>query len=83
MLDTNNVRELADPRLGDDYDPIEMKRTMLTASICIHHQSSKRPYMNKVWNSVFHFHVSLILHTATHQKMTNFMHILLLPNIGT
>ncbi|XP_062100490.1 receptor-like cytosolic serine/threonine-protein kinase RBK1 [Humulus lupulus] len=48
MLDTNNVRELADPRLGNEFDSIEMKRTMLTASMCIHHQSSKRPYMNQV-----------------------------------
>lgn len=48
MLDTNSFRELADPRLGDDFDPIEMKRTMLTASMCIHHQSTRRPYMNRV-----------------------------------
>ena len=48
MLDTNNVRALADPRLGDDYDQVEMKRVMLTASMCIHHQSSTRPYMTRV-----------------------------------
>ncbi|KAL5556571.1 hypothetical protein UlMin_038807 [Ulmus minor] len=48
LLDTNNFKELADPRLGNDFDPIEMKRTMLTASMCIDHQSSKRPYMTRV-----------------------------------
>ncbi|KAM6563978.1 hypothetical protein CsatB_023976 [Cannabis sativa] len=48
MLDTNNVRDLADPRLGNEFDSIEMKQIMLTASMCIHHQSSKRPYMNQV-----------------------------------
>ncbi|KAG5059188.1 hypothetical protein AAZX31_01G021900 [Glycine max] len=48
LLDTNNVKDLADPRLGEEYDLTEMKRTMLTASMCVHHASSKRPYMNQV-----------------------------------
>ncbi|KAG5007746.1 hypothetical protein JHK85_026288 [Glycine max] len=48
LLDTNNVKDLADPRLGEEYDPIEMKRAMVTASRCVHHVSSKRPYMNQV-----------------------------------
>ncbi|EXC35476.1 Receptor-like cytosolic serine/threonine-protein kinase RBK1 [Morus notabilis] len=48
MLDMNNFRELADARLGEGFDIIEMKRVMLTASMCIHHQSSRRPYMNRV-----------------------------------
>lgn len=50
LLDTNNVKELADPRLGDNYDIIEMKRVMSTASICIHHSSTLRPNMNRVWD---------------------------------
>ncbi|KAJ7943740.1 Receptor-like kinase [Quillaja saponaria] len=48
LLDTNNVKELADPRLGNAYDRGEMRRTMITASMCIHHTPSKRPQMNRV-----------------------------------
>ena len=48
LLDAKQVSEIADPRLEEQYDPIEMKRTMATASMCIHHMSSKRPYMNQV-----------------------------------
>ncbi|XP_020217298.1 receptor-like cytosolic serine/threonine-protein kinase RBK1 [Cajanus cajan] len=47
LLDANNVKGIADPRLGDDYDPIEMKRAMVIASMCVHHASSKRPFMNQ------------------------------------
>ncbi|KAK7252443.1 hypothetical protein RIF29_36380 [Crotalaria pallida] len=48
LLDTNNVKEIADPRLQEEYDPTEMNRAMVTASMCIHHVSSMRPYMNQV-----------------------------------
>ncbi|RDX95205.1 Receptor-like cytosolic serine/threonine-protein kinase RBK1, partial [Mucuna pruriens] len=48
FLDTNNIKGLADPRLGEEYNPIEMKRAMVTACMCVHHLSSKRPYMNQV-----------------------------------
>lgn len=48
LLDASNVKELADPRLEDAFDPVEMKRAMVTASMCISHQSTKRPYMNRV-----------------------------------
>ncbi|BAT99445.1 hypothetical protein LR48_Vigan284s000600 [Vigna angularis] len=48
LLDTNNVKEIADPRLGEAYDRTEMIRVMVTASMCVHHASSKRPFMNKV-----------------------------------
>ncbi|XP_027362840.1 receptor-like cytosolic serine/threonine-protein kinase RBK1 [Abrus precatorius] len=48
MLDTNNVKEIADPRLGEEYDSTEMKRAMMTASMCVHHASSQRPFMNQV-----------------------------------
>lgn len=48
LLDASNVEELADPRLEDAFDPVEMKRAMVTASMCISHQSTKRPYMNRV-----------------------------------
>lgn len=48
FLDTNNVKELADPKLEEKYDPIEMKRVMMTASMCVHHSPSKRPFMKQV-----------------------------------
>ncbi|KAF7809398.1 receptor-like cytosolic serine/threonine-protein kinase RBK1 [Senna tora] len=52
LLDTNNVKELVDPRLEDDYDSTEMKRAMATASVCVHHTPSKRPYMNRLFGEV-------------------------------
>ncbi|KAJ0041024.1 hypothetical protein Pint_27702 [Pistacia integerrima] len=48
LLDTNNVKELVDPRLREEYDRTEMKRAMLAASMCIHHMSINRPHMNRV-----------------------------------
>lgn len=48
LLHANNVKELADPSLGDAYDPEEMRRSLLVASMCIHHLSSSRPSMNWV-----------------------------------
>ncbi|XP_015058904.1 receptor-like cytosolic serine/threonine-protein kinase RBK1 [Solanum pennellii] len=45
LLEQNNVKELADPRLGDAYDVVEMKRAMFTASTCIHHLPNMRPNM--------------------------------------
>lgn len=48
LLDAKQVKEIADPRLEDQYDPVEMEIAMATASMCIHHMSSKRPYMNQV-----------------------------------
>ncbi|KAI9165993.1 hypothetical protein LWI28_024320 [Acer negundo] len=48
QLDTSNVKEIVDPRLGDTYDPIEMGRATLTASLCIHHLPTMRPHMNQV-----------------------------------
>ena len=48
LLDSKNVQELADPRLEEKYDPTEMNRAMMTASLCVHHSSSKRPFMKQV-----------------------------------
>lgn len=48
LLDSNDVKELADPQLGDSYDPVEMKRVMLAASMCINHLSTMRPHMSQV-----------------------------------
>lgn len=48
LLEANNAKELADPRLGDDYDLIEMKHAMFTALMCIHHLPNTRPHMIRV-----------------------------------
>ncbi|KAL3613588.1 hypothetical protein CASFOL_042622 [Castilleja foliolosa] len=47
-LEKNNINEIVDPRLGDNYNIIEMKRAMFTASICIHHLPNSRPTMIRV-----------------------------------
>jgi len=60
FLDSNNVKELADPQLEGKYDPVEMKRAMLVASMCIHHSPSERPYMNQV------YHLCLLLPSTVH-----------------
>ncbi|WMV23622.1 hypothetical protein MTR67_017007 [Solanum verrucosum] len=48
LLQKNNIKEIADPRLGDDYDVVEMKRAMFTALCCLHHLPDIRPNMKKV-----------------------------------
>ncbi|KFK28223.1 hypothetical protein AALP_AA8G488500 [Arabis alpina] len=48
LLEKNNVEEIVDPKLGNDFDETELKRVMQTASMCIHHQSAMRPDMNRM-----------------------------------
>lgn len=48
LLEMNNVKDIADPRLGDTYDTGEMKRAMLTALSCLHHLPNMRPNMIRV-----------------------------------
>ncbi|KAL5712737.1 hypothetical protein ACHQM5_014878 [Ranunculus cassubicifolius] len=48
LLEKNAVRELIDPSLADAYDPQEMDRVALTASLCVQHSSILRPKMNQV-----------------------------------
>ncbi|CAH8280909.1 unnamed protein product [Arabidopsis lyrata] len=48
LLEKNSVEEIVDPQLGNDFDEIEMKRVMQTASMCIHHVSTMRPDMNRL-----------------------------------
>lgn len=49
LLSTDNIKELADPCLGDAYDLQQMKRLALTASICVHQSSMNRPQMNQIF----------------------------------
>ncbi|CAL5400627.1 unnamed protein product [Camellia sinensis] len=48
LLDNNSVEELVDPSLGDNYDPDEMDRVILTASLCIEQTPILRPRMSQV-----------------------------------
>ncbi|KAE8709471.1 Receptor-like cytosolic serine/threonine-protein kinase RBK1 [Hibiscus syriacus] len=48
LLESDDVKQLVDPRFEGNYDPTEMKRCMLIASLCISHLASMRPTMKKV-----------------------------------
>ncbi|GLT48925.1 hypothetical protein SLA2020_225130 [Shorea laevis] len=48
LLESNVVKELVDPRLGNAYVPGEIKRAMLTALMCINHDANMRPNMQRV-----------------------------------
>ncbi|KAK4596125.1 hypothetical protein RGQ29_014253 [Quercus rubra] len=47
-LDKNDMKELVDPSLGDNYNTEEMDRVILTASMCIEQSPVLRPRMNQV-----------------------------------
>ncbi|XVF31268.1 hypothetical protein REPUB_Repub16aG0131000 [Reevesia pubescens] len=48
LLDENDIKELVDPSLGDDYDAEEVDRMVLTASLCIEQSPILRPQMSQV-----------------------------------
>ncbi|XP_039032262.1 receptor-like cytosolic serine/threonine-protein kinase RBK2 [Hibiscus syriacus] len=48
LLDENDIKELLDPSLGDDYDAEEVDRMVLTASLCIEQSPILRPQMSQV-----------------------------------
>ncbi|XWS42428.1 hypothetical protein CRYUN_Cryun16bG0013400 [Craigia yunnanensis] len=48
LLDENDIKELVDPSLGDDYDAEEADRMVLTASLCIEQSPILRPQMSQV-----------------------------------
>ncbi|KAM7260206.1 hypothetical protein ACFE04_015947 [Oxalis oulophora] len=47
-LDKDDIKALVDPVIGDAYDKEQMKRTVLTASMCVHQDSMNRPIMSQV-----------------------------------
>ncbi|KAK8693149.1 hypothetical protein V6N13_070743 [Hibiscus sabdariffa] len=47
-LESNQVMELIDPQLKDDFNQTEMQRAMLAASMCISHLATMRPTMAEV-----------------------------------
>nr|XP_027114515.1 receptor-like cytosolic serine/threonine-protein kinase RBK2 isoform X2 [Coffea arabica] len=48
LLENNNLSELVDPSLGNEYNPEEMDRVILTATSCIEQNPIERPQMRKV-----------------------------------
>ncbi|GKV41053.1 hypothetical protein SLEP1_g48632 [Rubroshorea leprosula] len=48
LLKKNDIRELIDPALADDYDPRQMNLVLLAASLCINQSSIRRPQMSQV-----------------------------------
>ncbi|PWA69460.1 ROP binding protein kinases 1 [Artemisia annua] len=48
LLEEGNLTELVDPRLGNANELIEVKRTVVVASSCIHHTPDMRPNMKRV-----------------------------------
>lgn len=48
LIDNNDMKQLVDPALGDNYVPEEMERVVLTASLCIEHCPLLRPRMSQV-----------------------------------
>lgn len=52
-LSTNNIKELADPCLNDDYDEEQMNLVAFIASLCIDQSSAQRPHMSQVSLSIY------------------------------
>ncbi|KAK7337830.1 hypothetical protein VNO77_18417 [Canavalia gladiata] len=48
LLEANNIKDLVDPSLGDDYDRQQMDRVVLTASLCVEHSPILRPRMSQI-----------------------------------
>ncbi|KAK8509893.1 hypothetical protein V6N13_093732 [Hibiscus sabdariffa] len=48
LLKKNDIRELIDPALGEDYSIQQVNLVLLAASMCIHQSSIRRPQMNQV-----------------------------------
>ncbi|CAN1829129.1 Receptor-like cytosolic serine/threonine-protein kinase RBK1 [Linum perenne] len=48
LLEQSDESALIDPRLGNDFNLAEMKRAMVTAFLCIDHDSDMRPSMARV-----------------------------------
>ncbi|KAK8718054.1 hypothetical protein V6N13_045302 [Hibiscus sabdariffa] len=48
LLKKNDIRELIDPALGEDYSVQQVNLVLSAASMCIHQSSIQRPQMNQV-----------------------------------
>ncbi|KAL8089408.1 receptor-like cytosolic serine/threonine-protein kinase RBK2 [Apium graveolens] len=59
LLKKNNIRELVDPSLLDDYNPLQMNLMVLSAFLCVQQSSIRRPQMNQVLQILKGDHSSL------------------------
>ncbi|PIN13413.1 Serine/threonine protein kinase [Handroanthus impetiginosus] len=48
LLKKNKIKELIDPSLFEEYNPIQMKLLILAASLCVQQSSVKRPQMSQI-----------------------------------
>ncbi|KAK7332936.1 hypothetical protein VNO80_29693 [Phaseolus coccineus] len=48
LFQANNIKDLVDPSLGDDYDWDQMERVVLTASLCVEPFPILRPSMSQI-----------------------------------
>lgn len=48
MIKRNEIRELVDASLADEYDTRQMNLVLLAASLCIQQSSIRRPQMSQV-----------------------------------
>ncbi|CAK8572411.1 unnamed protein product [Lathyrus sativus] len=48
LLDANNIKDVVDPSLGDNYDEEQIGCVGLTASMCVEQSPTLRPRMNQV-----------------------------------
>ncbi|XP_073066122.1 receptor-like cytosolic serine/threonine-protein kinase RBK2 isoform X1 [Primulina eburnea] len=48
LLKKNRIRELVDPSLGDNYNPIHLNLMILAASLCVQQSPIQRPRMSQI-----------------------------------
>ncbi|XP_058113821.1 probable receptor-like serine/threonine-protein kinase At5g57670 [Magnolia sinica] len=60
LIESGNIADLADPKLGGKYDMDQMHRLVLTASYCVRQSSIWRPSMSEVLQLVTDGHDSKI-----------------------
>lgn len=54
LLDADNIKDVIDPSLGDNYDKGQIGCVGLTASMCVEQSPTLRPRMNQA-NELQHF----------------------------
>ncbi|KAK3007640.1 hypothetical protein RJ639_013108 [Escallonia herrerae] len=58
LMESGNINELVDPRLGGRYDMDQMHRLLLTVSYCVRQSTIWRPSMTEVLHILSHGHES-------------------------
>nr|KYP74401.1 putative LRR receptor-like serine/threonine-protein kinase At1g53420 family [Cajanus cajan] len=60
LLDTNNIKDLVDPSLGDNYDRGHLGCVVVTASLCIEQSPILRPRMKDLFMFIFSLMVQVV-----------------------